>query len=338
MTDPLLSADGAAQAQPDTPMEESVASCQHQDLHAIEAQVVDKTGVALGGAAVELRKTEDEVLCGKTDRSGWVRFEGLPQGSYELVLPTIDQDAWEIVEVEPLPASQAARAAVFGPPRESEIPPELHHLVQPGECIVQLAFLHGLLPEMLWQYPANEHLRREGRVQEILTPGETVVIPAPRIRPLPAAIDTRLRLQCATAMIEIPLRFFDRFDEPRSHVPYMMRLLVGDDLFDVRAGETDDSGCVHQVAPPDVTTVEVTLGTDADRELYELFVGDLDPLETLRGVQGRLDNLGYPCPLDGKPGEETRAALRAFQEDSDLTVTGEIDDATLSKLEERHGS
>lgn len=337
MTDPLLHADGAAQAQPDTPADGCAATCQHQDLHAIEAQVFNEKGTPLGDIEVELRKTETEVLSGKTDWEGYCRFDGLSAGSYQLVLPALDQDAWSVTATEALPGSTSTHAATFGPPR-AEPPPESQHEVRPGECIVQLAYLHGLLPERLWQYPANQHLWGEKRVQEILEPGEIVVIPAPRLRPVPAEVDTRLQIQCTGTLTEIPLRFLDRFDEPRSQVPCLIRYLVGDDLFGGRIGETDGEGRLLEIVPPSVTTVEITLVNGEDREQYELIVGDLDPIETIRGVQGRLDNLGYPCPLDGSLDETTLAAIRAFQEDRDLEVTGEIDDTTLSELEKCFGS
>jgi peptidoglycan hydrolase-like protein with peptidoglycan-binding domain len=36
-------------------------------------------------------------------------------------------------------------------------------------------------------------------------------------------------------------------------------------------------------------------------------------------------------------GESTRGAIRAFQKERNLNVTGELDDATRQKLKEMHG-
>jgi peptidoglycan hydrolase-like protein with peptidoglycan-binding domain len=56
-----------------------------------------------------------------------------------------------------------------------------------------------------------------------------------------------------------------------------------------------------------------------------------DPM--VRQIQGILQERGYaPGPLDGVFGKKTREALRRFQRDHRLSVTGEIDTATKSAL------
>lgn len=53
----------------------------------------------------------------------------------------------------------------------------------------------------------------------------------------------------------------------------------------------------------------------------------------VRQVQEQLNGLGYPAgPVDGRMGSRTRAALRAFQRDSGLAASGEIDEALLAAL------
>jgi len=55
--------------------------------------------------------------------------------------------------------------------------------------------------------------------------------------------------------------------------------------------------------------------------------------DRVKGVQGVLTQLGYvPRGIDGVMGDGTRSALRNYQEANNLTVTGEIDDETLSSL------
>lgn len=54
-----------------------------------------------------------------------------------------------------------------------------------------------------------------------------------------------------------------------------------------------------------------------------------------RDMQAALADLGYnPGPIDGKGGERTRAAVRAYQQDADLTVDGIAGPTTLSHLED----
>jgi len=51
-------------------------------------------------------------------------------------------------------------------------------------------------------------------------------------------------------------------------------------------------------------------------------------------VQRKLKKLGYYTDkVDGEIGEHTRAAIRAYQEENNLEITGKIDKALLSSLE-----
>ncbi len=68
-------------------------------------------------------------------------------------------------------------------------------------------------------------------------------------------------------------------------------------------------------------------------------LGGLDPENTISGAQARLTKLGYYADeIDDDLGDQTRSALRLFQADQELDVTGELDDATASKLKELHQS
>ena len=75
-----------------------------------------------------------------------------------------------------------------------------------------------------------------------------------------------------------------------------------------------------------------------------LQLGHLNPLSDtedggVSGAQARLRNLGYrPGLIDGRLGPKTRAALRQYQEDLGLEVTGELTDETASALVDDHGS
>jgi peptidoglycan hydrolase-like protein with peptidoglycan-binding domain len=51
-------------------------------------------------------------------------------------------------------------------------------------------------------------------------------------------------------------------------------------------------------------------------------------------VQRKLKKLGYYTDaVDGEIGTNTRAAIRAYQEDNGLEITGRIDKALLGSLE-----
>jgi hypothetical protein len=54
---------------------------------------------------------------------------------------------------------------------------------------------------------------------------------------------------------------------------------------------------------------------------------------TVAQVQRKLKKLGYyESSVDGEIGPKTRAAIRAYQEENSLEITGQIDKALLSSL------
>lgn len=53
----------------------------------------------------------------------------------------------------------------------------------------------------------------------------------------------------------------------------------------------------------------------------------------VRNVQERLSNNGYSVSVDGVWGPQTASAIRDFQSDNDLSVTGRLDSQTISALE-----
>lgn len=55
--------------------------------------------------------------------------------------------------------------------------------------------------------------------------------------------------------------------------------------------------------------------------------------QDVKGVQQALSAAGHdPGPIDGVVGPQTTAALKAYQKQNGLSVTGRLDDATLAKL------
>lgn len=62
------------------------------------------------------------------------------------------------------------------------------------------------------------------------------------------------------------------------------------------------------------------------------------PASTIRALQQALNGQGIAVKVDGILGEGTRAALRAYQTQHHLPVTGEPDAATLEKLDVKAGA
>jgi peptidoglycan hydrolase-like protein with peptidoglycan-binding domain len=80
-----------------------------------------------------------------------------------------------------------------------------------------------------------------------------------------------------------------------------------------------------------------TATLELEDESFELLIGDLDPVEALRGAQARLHNLGFDCgAADNLMGPLTKDALELFQETYELEISGELDEPTQEKLSELH--
>ena len=95
-------------------------------------------------------------------------------------------------------------------------------------------------------------------------------------------------------------------------------------------------------APRPVLSIESGLrGLTATRtgKTHRLLIGHMDPVEEPSGAWKRLEHLGYlAAPRANLPDAVAAAALKRFQKDSGLPLSGELDVDTLKALEREHGS
>ncbi|APR76826.1 Hypothetical protein A7982_02173 [Minicystis rosea] len=307
--------------------------CPLPDKARVEARVVGEDGEPLAGIAVQLRRGDGEVTQGKTTTDGRVCFAGIDPGDYDLGLPELDMDAWDHVGDEPVDAraatgSRAAWGAGAPAPADPTFP--RRHVCEPGECVTKLAARFGFLPDTLWGTPENRALREAREDGNILDPGDVVVVPARRLRWIEVTTGQRYLLKRKG----IPARFRVRFligDHPRIGVPYLLEIETDDSaLVPHRRGSTDEGGFVEACVPPSARAAKITLGK---REIHHFRIGEVRPIDTVAGVQERLENLGYRCDDEvGVLGASTRDALRSFQRDHGLTASGDCDKPTRATL------
>jgi peptidoglycan hydrolase-like protein with peptidoglycan-binding domain len=100
---------------------------------------------------------------------------------------------------------------------------------------------------------------------------------------------------------------------------------------------------VEKEIEPSATEGEITIfpggGNNPDQGYtFTLQLGDLDPIDEMSGIDARLINLGFgPPDVEDSLSDDDRAeALKAFQDKFGLDVTGELTDATKSKLQDLH--
>lgn len=205
------------------------------------------------------------------------------------------------------------------------------YLVREIDCLSRIAAEHGLLPDTIWNDPANAALRQARPNRELLYPGDRVFIPPLRSKREPGAAEMRHRFRRKGMPSSITL-VLKHNDQPRANEPY--RLEIDGAVFE---GVTDAQGQITRPVPPGATRGRLRIGDDP--RTHEIEIGRLDPIDAISGVQQRLNNLGFACgPADGVLGPRTRLALTAFQQKVGIEPTGRADDVTRQRLVEQHGS
>jgi hypothetical protein len=206
--------------------------------------------------------------------------------------------------------------------------------VQQGDCIESIAFEHGHFWETIWNHPDNQQLKSLRRDPNVLLAGDKVFVPDLRPKDESGATEQRHSFKRKGVPSKLRIVLKDENDQPRADVPYTLE--IDGQLF---SGQTDGQGGLQHRIPPDAKQGKLTIGTGDEAEEHELQLGHIDPITEVSGVQARLNNLGFDSgAIDGELGPQTKDAIRAFQAEYGLPVTGEPDQATRDKLKEEHGS
>jgi hypothetical protein len=208
------------------------------------------------------------------------------------------------------------------------------YTIQAGDSLANIAFEHGLFVDTVWQDPGNEGLRKLRPDMNILMSGDVLTIPDRRDHEVATATGKRHRFRLKGVPHVFQLQLFDD-DWPRANQAYRLTVRGKDFEFEL-PGLTDAEGVLVAYIPPGVIAGRLSIDEldEQDQSALELDIlfGSLDPIEELSGVQKRLVNLGFDCPVDGEVSDETTAAIEAFQRLFSLPVTGAVDNATRQKL------
>ncbi len=135
----------------------------------------------------------------------------------------------------------------------------------------------------------------------------------------------------------LSLKLTDPEFKPYANKEYM--LTAGGVSFE---GTTGGDGKIELDIPKeaDVAQIIVFVGgrPDGKKQRYQISLAEFPDASSVRGAQLRLKNLGY---FWGEPGDQidaqTGRALREFQQDHGLEVTGKLDAPTTAKLSDAHG-
>lgn len=206
--------------------------------------------------------------------------------------------------------------------------------VKQGDCISSIAAETGFFWATLWELPENAALRTARENPNALLAGDTVFYPDKRLKELPGQTGMRHNFR----LLGVPVRFQARIQTPSGHprasVPYT--LTVDGQSFQ---GTTGLDGEISEIIPANAISAALTLSPPgSQQEKYTFKLGYMNPATDIKGIQARLRNMGYyKEEASGTLDDATKQAIRDFQRDAGLTVTGEMDADTQAELTSRHG-
>jgi N-acetylmuramoyl-L-alanine amidase len=202
--------------------------------------------------------------------------------------------------------------------------------VTDGDCADSVAAAHGQTTKKVWMHARNDELRKERGSPHLLEPGDTLFVPD--LERQDESCDTekshRFRRKSVPARLVLVLK--------RNGKPVASRKVKIEVDGLSEEGELDDQGKLDVVVPPQAK--EAILEVEGWTDKLKLALGGLDPIESVSGIQARLDNLGYcPGPIDGINGPLTKAAVKRFQSDVGAAVDGIVGPETTRHLEKKYG-
>ncbi len=226
-----------------------------------------------------------------------------------------------------------------------------NHTVKPGEHLAQIALDYGFTNfKHIFDLGENAELKAKRKTPHILAPGDKVWIPEPEPKVDESAATEKLHTYKVTwDKLKLRLVLRDQNDKPVKGQKCALAL----DSLPVEL-KTDGAGLIEREIPHHALEAHITarndeLAMDLDATLH---IGGLDPVDTITGQIGRLNNLGYDAgdpaappgalpPPDKSPDPDAalrfRSAVEEFQCDHGLSVDGKCGPNTQSKLKEVHG-
>lgn len=208
----------------------------------------------------------------------------------------------------------------------------VHYKVKQGDCISVIAYKFGFFPETIVSHSNNSKLRELRNEMEILCQDDEIFIPEKKQRTENCNTDQRHRFCRKGVPAILHIQLLDLDLEPRAYLKVMLSVEEKSKWI-----TTDDKGWIQEPILPNAKKAIITIPEDEENIEYEFFLGGVDPITELTGVQQRLVNLGfYSGPVDGKLTEETQNSLELFQRRYELEETREPDERTLNKLETVH--
>lgn len=196
-----------------------------------------------------------------------------------------------------------------------------------GESTSSIAKKNGFFWKTVWDHPENAELRQKRKDPNVLFENDEIFIPEKKKKEVSKGTNAEHTFTLKGEPCKLKMRLMKQ-KQPRANESYVL-----DIDGTLTNGTTDGDGNVEVFIPPQAKNGRLLFRSG--QEVINLSLDALDPVDTITGVQHRLNNLGFSCGGErGELGEKTKEALKKFQIEYKLQVTGEADNATKSKLRE----
>lgn len=182
------------------------------------------------------------------------------------------------------------------------------HTVSQGETLEHVARSQGVPMRAILDAPENRELFASRRANQ-LAEGDVLFIP--ELEPKFSDVGTNAIHTFVLRPRRLRLRVqFLRGGAPRAFEPCRLCVDDGEEI----DTQLDEAGWLVTEVNPEAERATLTFFPDTDHaETATLKLGHLDPVTEVRGIQQRLNNLGFDCgEEDADAAERTEAALQAF--------------------------
>lgn len=291
--------------------------------HWIEVRLVDEHGEPWQTEPYRVLLSDRSELEGSLDSAGIAQIPSAQGGPCEWFFPSLPPDGWGSGS-SAFPHSSGAAAAAAA-----------EHTAAQGETLASIAIARKVPYRSVLHAPQNEALLQR-RTPEQLFEGDIVFIPEAPPKSVILEVDRVHTLVVRPPRVPLQVQFLCG-GAPRGLEPCTLRI---DDENPVEE-MLDADGWLRTEVSAVATQLHVTFFPDtAYAEEATLQLGHLDPVSETRGVQQRLNNLGFECGAeDGDAAERTQAALRAFQATTaSVPPSGTACPQTMAALTELHRS
>ena len=200
----------------------------------------------------------------------------------------------------------------------------INYQVKQGDCIFSIAVEQGFFADTIWDHAGNAELKKNREDPSVLMPGDVVFVPDKRLKEVSKPTNEVHKFYCKNTPKILSIQIL-RVGVPVKDMSYKIDI---DGV--VKEDKTNSEGWLRQAISPKARLAKIVL---ADGSEYKLKLGYLDPIDKVFGLQERLRNLGYyKGAVNGQLNDETKEALKVFQNSNELEVTGEANEKTKDLL------